>query len=83
MFHKIKNIIVNDNFTLDVEFENGEIKHYDVKPLFNELKVFKSLENNIDLFKKVYVDTGGYGIVWNDNIDLSSEELYNNGQPKR
>jgi hypothetical protein len=27
----------------------------------------------------VQVDTGGYGVIWNDDIDLSRNELYNNG----
>ena len=27
----------------------------------------------------VHVEHGGYGISWNDNIDLSAEEVYSNG----
>ncbi|WP_199647569.1 DUF2442 domain-containing protein [Peptoclostridium sp. AF21-18] len=26
------------------------------------------------------IDTGGYGIIWNDDIDLSCNELYENGK---
>ena len=37
-------------------------------------KVFKELQN-IELFNKVKVDVGGYGIVWSKDIDLLSEEL--------
>ena len=33
------------------------------------------------LFDRVRVDTGGYGISWNDDIDLSCDELYWNGRP--
>lgn len=29
-------------------------------------------------FKAVKVDHGGYGISWNDNIDLSEYELWEN-----
>lgn len=33
-----------------------------------------------ELFKKVQVDTGGYGISWNDDLDLESEEIWENGE---
>ena len=53
-------------------------KVYDVKPLFNWRTIFKSLKEN-ELFYAVHVDEGGNGIVWNDDLDLSSEELWENG----
>lgn len=28
----------------------------------------------------VEVDAGGYGIIWNDDIDLSCDELFENGE---
>ncbi len=31
------------------------------------------------LFKCVKVDAGGYGVSWNDEIDLSESELWLNG----
>ena len=30
-------------------------------------------------FGCVCVDVGGYGIVWNDNLDLACDELWENG----
>ena len=33
----------------------------------------------LGLFQNVKVDVGGYEIYWNDSIDLSCEELWNNG----
>ena len=32
------------------------------------------------IFNSVIVDQGGYGIVWNDNIDISCDELWTNGE---
>ena len=32
------------------------------------------------LFNQVRIYAGGYGVVWNDEIDLSAEELYYNGK---
>ena len=78
-FYRVKAVIPLPDFMLSVHFENGENKTYDVKPLFSKWDVFKSLKNINGLFEQVRVDTGGYGIVWNDYIDLSCDELYFNG----
>ncbi len=62
-----------------MEFKNLEKKKYDIKPLFDKWESFKSLENIKGLFEEIKVDEGGYGISWNDEIDLSCNELYCNG----
>ncbi len=63
---------------LKVEFIDNVIKLYDVKKLMNKWKVFENLKD-IELFKKVKVDQGGYGISWNDEIDIACNELWENG----
>ena len=78
MFHKIEDIKVNNDFIITAKFQNGVIKKYDLKTLMKRLEIFKQL-NNIELLKNVKVDVGGLGISWNENIDLSSEEIWNNG----
>lgn len=78
MFHKIKNISPLPEYKLSVQFAEGVTKIYDVKPLFQKIPAFKSLESNND-FSGVYVDIGGYGIIWNDELDLSCDELWANG----
>lgn len=77
-FHTIKCVKPLENMIIKVVFENGEIKKYDMKPLIEKYEVFKKL-NNKELFNKVKADIGGYGIIWNDDIDLSSEEIWKNG----
>ena len=79
MFHKVKKVIPLLDNKLLIYFQNGEIKHYDVTPLFNKWKPFNALKTNKNLFNSVKIETGGYGISWNDEIDLSCEELYQNG----
>lgn len=78
MFHKVKNVIPLDDYILKVTFEDNVIKFYDIKPLFKKWNIFKSLITTKGLFKQVKVDTGGYGIYWNDEIDLSCNELWEN-----
>ena len=78
MFYKVKSVIPLDNMLLQVEFENGIIKNYDVKKLKARFKIFKDFESKA-LFELAKVDAGGYGIMWNENIDLSCNEIWKNG----
>ena len=79
MFHKIKTVRAMLDYRLCVQFSEGVTKIYDVKPLFAKWPVFKALEEDTVLFYNVVVDKGGYGIVWNDNLDLSCNELFEHG----
>ena len=79
MFHKIKNVFPLQDYKLLVQFAVGVTKIYDVKPLFKWRDVFNTLKQN-ELFYGVYVDVGGNGIVWNDDVDLSCEELWERGK---
>ena len=69
-----------ENFILFVRFINGEEKQYDIKPLFKEIEAFQSLAYVSGLFEQVKVDPGGFGISWNDDIDLSCDELFDKGK---
>jgi hypothetical protein len=60
-----------------VKFVNGVEKVYDCKQLLH-LDMFQSLRNEA-FFRSVKVDAGGYGVSWDDNVDLSEYELWVNG----
>lgn len=79
MFHKIKSVNPLNDYKLSIIFAEGITKIYDVKPLFIKWPIFNELKN-VKLFNEVSVDKGGYGIIWNDYIDLSCDELYGNGK---
>ena len=79
MFHKIKNVFALPEYKLSVQFSEGVTKIYDVKPLFEKIPLFAMLKENHVEFACVTVDVGGYGIVWNDDLDLSCDELWENG----
>lgn len=81
MFYKIKSVEILNNMELKIEFVNGNIKYYDVKKLVEKFEQFKDLLN-VELFKKVKVEKGGYGISWNENIDISCNELWFNSYKK-
>ena len=78
MFKKVLSVFPFDELKLLVWFEGGESKVYDVSPLLKKWEPFKALEDE-SLFRKVKVDAGGYGVSWNDEVDLACNELYANG----
>ena len=80
MFHKVKAVTALPDYQLSVQFAEGVTKIYDVKPLFDKWRPFRTLIDAPGLFDCVSVDEGGYGIIWNDEIDLSCDELFENGK---
>ena len=79
MFHKIKDVKPKEDLIIEVQFENNEIRQYDIKKIINKWNVFGKLKDK-KLFENVKVDVGGYGIIWNEDIDLSCEEIWENGE---
>ena len=79
MFHKVKNVYPLEDYKLLVQFCVGVTKIYDVKHLFEWKDIFKTLVNH-ELFYGVYVDVGGCGVVWNEYVDLSCDELWEHGE---
>ncbi len=80
MFHKVKAVTALPDYLLSVQFAEGVTKIYDVKPLFEKWEPFLVLKDSPELFFGVEVDVGGYGIIWNDDLDLSCDELFANGK---
>lgn len=74
---KILSVRPADEKTLIVKFRNGVEKIYDCKPLTEKYEAFKALKNEV-FFQQVKVDSGGYGISWDDKVDLSEYELWTN-----
>jgi hypothetical protein len=63
---------------LVVRFENGVEKAYDCGPLLNRPQ-FQLLKVPA-FFRAVRVDAGGYGVSWNDQMDISEYEVWTNGK---
>lgn len=79
MFHKLKKVNPLKEYVLEVTFQDNTVKYYDVSKLFEKWEIFKNLETIEGLYEQLKVDSGGYGISWNDEIDLSCNELLENG----
>lgn len=79
MTHKIQSVKPLNDLRLSVIFQNGVEKEYDIHNLYSVLPQFKELETDNNLFRQVQVDAGGYGISWNDDLDLDAEDIWDNG----
>ena len=76
--HKVKEVSALTDLKLSVQFTNGTTKIYDAAPLMHRFSAFKLLKDE-SLFRDVAVDQGGYSIIWNDDLDLSCDEVWENG----
>jgi hypothetical protein len=75
---RITSVAAVGNTELRVRFENGVEKTYDCQPLLSRPQF--QLLNTPAFFRAVRVDAGGYGVSWNDAIDLSEYELWTKGR---
>ena len=85
----IKKVIANDDYTLTIHFDNGEIKLYDMNgKLYG---VFELLKDK-DKFQKVFIDEYGNiawdidetvdsSVHWNNRIDLCKDSVYLDSKP--
>lgn len=74
---RIESVTPLEGKRLLVAFVNGVQKVYDCQRILN-LDRFRLLKYQA-FFKAVTVDPGGYGVSWDDEMDLSEYELWNNG----
>ncbi|MBM4085914.1 MAG: DUF2442 domain-containing protein [Planctomycetes bacterium] len=75
---RVESVAAIGPFRLRVRVENGVEKLYDCRPVLDRPQ-FHLLKNGA-FFRAVKVDPGGYGISWNEDIDLSEYELWTNGR---
>jgi len=66
-----------DDYELEVSFENGECRRFDVKPYLDR-GIFVRLRN-MAVFRAVRVVAGS--VEWPSGLDLSYDTLYLEGQP--
>ena len=76
-FPKINSVAVLDDLCLSVTFENNITKKYDCLDFIKQHNL--SMLRNKSFFNQVKVDIGGYGISWDEDIDIAESELWING----
>ena len=78
-YPKVADVHALPDHQLLITFRNGERRHYDFKPLLSR-PASHALQNST-FFATVKADPFGYGIIWNDELDLAESELWLNGTP--
>ena len=79
MMNKIVSAVVKDDFSLEVEFMGGDVKKYNMDYMLDVFPQFQVLKDNPKLFGAVRVDVGGYGVSWNDDLDIDAQTLWEEG----
>ena len=81
MFHKAVKIEYKDGTTLELTFRDGMVKRFDVSTMFDIYPPLCALRDR-ELFVSGRL-SGGYGIRWNDELDLEVETVYEEGNTVR
>ena len=81
MFHKAIKLEYREGTTLELTFQEGNVKRYDMSALFSMYPQLDSLKNRT-LFSSGKL-LGPYGIVWNDDLDIEAETIYEDGETVR
>ncbi len=73
--NKVTAVKANDDFSLDVQFNDGSLKRFDAKP-YLDYEVFRELKD-LNYFKQVDLAFGT--VRWPHEQDISPETLYLEG----
>lgn len=76
MIPKAIDVNILNNYELEILFDNGKKKIFDVKPYF-KFKLFNDLKKD-NLFDTVKIE--GLSIEWANGADICPNELYNNSK---
>ena len=81
MFHKAVELKFNKGTELELKFQTGETKQYDMAVLFKKYPQLKALKD-----RKLFLSgklMGAYGIIWNEDLDIKAETIYEEGKTIR
>ncbi len=81
MFHKAMRLRFLKGTSLELTFQDGYVKRYDISGLFAKYPQLMQLKD-----RKLFLSgklTGAYIIVWNDDLDIGTETVYECGETIR
>ena len=81
MFHKAVRLEYDEGTVLELTFQDGRVKRYDMGALFQKYPQLAALKDR-ELFTSGRL-TGSYGIIWNDDLDIEAETIYEEGETVR
>lgn len=81
IFHKATGLSYGEGTTLLLTFSDGKVKRYNMSALFGKYPQLTALQDRA-LFTSGKL-MGPYGIVWNDDLDIEAETIYEDGETVR
>ena len=73
----VKSVVPQENYTLLLTFADGKKRLYNARPLLNK-PIFADLKS-LPFFRQARVS--GATVMWNDDVDIAPEYLYENSVP--
>lgn len=77
---KIEDVVPLKNSCLLVFFRDGTVRKCDMTEYFEKTRRFSILLTRPDYFSHVQIQTGGYGVQWDENLAVSDSVLYKMGK---
>ena len=70
-----------EDVALEMLFQDGKIIRYDMSKMFSKYPQLEELRKDRKLFENGHLDTTGFAVVWNDELDFDIDpnlpcELY-------
>ena len=78
MFHRANELSFKKGTIVEIKFQDGVVKQYDMACLFDKYPQLDALKNR-ELFLSGRL-SGFYGIIWNDDLDVDTESIYEEGK---
>ena len=79
MHYIATNVKFLKDVTVEVTYQDGKVVQYDMSQMFKKYPQLEELRINRKLFESGHLDVGGYGIVWNDELDFDATSIYEDG----
>ena len=81
MFHKAVKLEFDEGTALVLTFQDGKVKRFDMGVLFDKYPQLTALKDR-KLFTSGQL-MGFYGIIWNEELDIEAEAIYEEGETVR
>ena len=80
MFVRATGVKFLEGVHVEITYQDGKIIRYDMSKMFSKYPQLKELSENRKLFESGHLDPGGYGIIWNDDLDFDAMSVYEDGE---
>ena len=79
MLHRAIKIEYKKNASFELTFRTGEVKLLNMEKMFDTYPQLEALKDR-KLFTSGKLSPGGYGVIWNEDLDIEAETIYEEGK---